>query len=133
MIPINDLEEKYLDLLQNIEFSIVLVYRRNPDLTDHNVDMALETLGKKYQGKNVFPPQNPVTLEVYETVQDVCDWRLGDAILINENSQPVDIPLEPVSREVIIACLHRLRKSVRTWTKQGGRQGYLYYIEQFLP
>lgn len=132
MISKHDLEEQYLDVLQNIEFAIVSVYRGNSDLTDHNVDMALESLVKLYRGRNVFPPQSPLTLEVYEAAQGICDWRLGEDDLMDESGQMADLPHEPVSREVIIACLQRIRKSVRTWTKQGGRQGYLNYIDQFL-
>jgi hypothetical protein len=26
-------------------------------------------------------------------------------------------------------CLKRIRKSVDLWNKQGGRQGYLYFID----
>ena len=128
----NDPLDEHLDILQNIEFAIVSVYRRDRELTDHNVDMALETLLKKYRGKNVFPSQNLLTLEVYEAAQGMCDWRLGEGGLADENDQMADLPLEQVSRDIIVACLNRLRKSVRTWTKQGGRQGYLNYIDQFL-
>jgi len=128
----NDPLEEHLDILQNIEFAIVSVYRRNRNLTDHNVDMALEALLKKYRVKQAFPPQSPLTLEVFEAAQSMCDWRLGEADLEDDSGLPADLPLEPVSREIIVACLQRLRKSVRTWTKQGGRQGYLNYIDQFL-
>jgi hypothetical protein len=34
--------------------------------------------------------------------------------------------------DVIIACLKRIRKSVEKWNKQGGRQGYLTFVEQFV-
>jgi hypothetical protein len=33
----------------------------------------------------------------------------------------------------IILCLKRLRKSVKLWTTDYGRQGYLNYIAQFSP
>ncbi len=128
----NDPFDEHLDILQNIEFAIVSVYRRNRNLTDHNVDMALEALLKKYRVKKTFPPQSPLTLEVFEAAQSMCDWRLGEADLEDDSGLTSDLPLEPVSREIIVACLQRLRKSVRTWTKQGGRQGYLNYIDQFL-
>ncbi|MBC8508070.1 MAG: hypothetical protein ISR58_05400 [Anaerolineales bacterium] len=133
VISKDDHEEQNLDVLQNIEFAIVSAYRRNRDLTDHNVDMALETLVKLYRGRKAFPPQNLLTLEVYEAAQGMCDWRLGETVLEDESDLPADLPLEQVSRDIIVACLNRLRKSVRTWTKQGGRQGYLNYIDQFLP
>jgi hypothetical protein len=31
-----------------------------------------------------------------------------------------------------VACLRKLHKSVEFWTKQGGRQGYLQFIEKFV-
>lgn len=42
-------------------------------------------------------------------------------------------PPAPVSVETLIACLKRLEKSVKLWNEQGGRQGYLEYIAEFLP
>ncbi len=40
--------------------------------------------------------------------------------------------IKPVSHDVLIACLKRIRKSVRYWSKQGGRRGYLAYVRNFL-
>jgi hypothetical protein len=37
-----------------------------------------------------------------------------------------------ISVPELIACLKRLRKSVRFWNEQGGRQGYLNYVREFL-
>jgi len=76
--------EEHLDILQNIKFAIVSVYRGNPEITDHNVDMALETLVRMYRGRKVFPPQSPLTLEVYEAAQGMCDWRLGEVGMMDE-------------------------------------------------
>lgn len=128
----NDLFDEPLDIMQNIEFAIISIYRRDRNLTDYNVDMALEALLKNYRGKKAFPPQSPLTLEVYDAAQSMCNCRLGEADLEDESGLPADLSLEPVSADVIVACLQRLRKSVRTWSKQGGRQGYLNYIDQFL-
>src|SRR5687767_4457157 len=41
-------EERYEDVLQNIEFSIVRVHRERPDLLDYDVDAALEALISRY-------------------------------------------------------------------------------------
>lgn len=93
----NDPFDEHLDILQNIEFAIVSVYRRNRNLTDHNVDMALEALLKKYRAKKAFPPQSPLTLEVFEAARSMCDWRLGKEKMEDEGGSPVDLPIEPVS------------------------------------
>ena len=39
---------------------------------------------------------------------------------------------EPVSLDVIVACLKRIRKSIQRWNKEGGRQGYLIFIQRFV-
>ena len=33
----------------------------------------------------------------------------------------------------ILLCLKRLKSSIRLWNGEGGRQGYLTYIRNFLP
>jgi hypothetical protein len=38
-----------------------------------------------------------------------------------------------VSLDVIVACLKRIRKSIRMWNKEGGRQGCLTFIQRFIP
>jgi len=37
--------------------------------------------------------------------------------------------IDPISPDEIMECLKRIRKSVDLWHKQGGRQGYLYFID----
>jgi hypothetical protein len=32
----------------------------------------------------------------------------------------------------IIVCLKRIQKSVKTWSKRGGRRGYLSFVEQYV-
>lgn len=102
---------------------------------DSNVDRAIEALERTYlgeaRGKKPTVPPNPVMREVYESVQAMCDWRLGRSCLEVEEGEPGP-NLEPVSHEVILACLKRIRKSIRLWTKEARRQGYLNYIDQFL-
>jgi O6-methylguanine-DNA--protein-cysteine methyltransferase len=40
----DDFEEKYLDVLQNIEFGIVSVYREHPEMLDWDAFKAVEAL-----------------------------------------------------------------------------------------
>lgn len=114
-------DEQYLDVLQNIEVGIIQVYRKQPDLTDYNVEKAINALMCVYQAQVTGHAAPRLRLreieqDVFNAVKVMCDWRLGKAAL------------EPV----IVACLKRIRKSVVFWSKQGGRQGYLEYIAQFL-
>lgn len=40
--------------------------------------------------------------------------------------------IEPIPLEEIIKCLKRIQTSVRRWNKQGGRQGYLNFVSEFI-
>ena len=78
------------------------------------------------------PNLNERAQQVYEMVETMCDWRLGDETLLSADMKNRGPRPEPVSVDVIVACLKRIRKSVEKWNKQGGRQGYLTFIERFV-
>jgi hypothetical protein len=128
-------EEQYLDVLQNIEFAIVSVYREKPDLLDYDVDKVLNLLWAEYrnekQDKTTPAPYLGVNAQlVYARVKSMCEWRLGRQKMGKaKDGQPVAMDIKPLTLEEIAACLKRIRKSVELWTKQGGRQGYLYFID----
>lgn len=133
------IEDHYLDVLQNIEAAIVQVYREHPELADGNVDLALEGLVRLYQAEargRAAPVLRLRELEqqVYDGVKEMCDWRMHRTRPDpQESDEPVLLPGTPLTVEEIVACLKRIRKSIALWTKQGGRQGYLDYIAQFIP
>jgi hypothetical protein len=130
------IEEKYKDVLQNIEFSVVSVYQAHPELTDWDVEAAYETLIQFY---NAELRQKPADLrqlagnqaEVMDVVRAMCEWRLGREAMFDERDRPIGVE-NPITASEIVACLKRLRKSVQFWTKAGGRQGYLNYISAFV-
>jgi len=62
----------------------------------------------------------------------MCEWRLGREELVSQQDQSELINPDPISIDEIITCLQRIRKSIRLWTKQGGRQGYLEFVEPFV-
>jgi len=76
--------------------------------------------------------RGPLTEELYHSVRTICDWRLGRRPLLSPEGSPPDVSVQPLTLDELIACLKRLRKSIRLWTQAGGRQGYLIYISQFL-
>lgn len=126
-------EERYLDVLQNIEAAILQVYRRRPDLLDSQVDAALEVLLGRYTAEQRGRRLRPVHLEgarqeVFAAVEAVCEWRLGRGTLadMKEEAPPA------IRVEEIVACLKRIRKSVERITKERGRQGYLQFISGFM-
>lgn len=130
-------EEEYQDVLQNIEFAIVSVARETPELVDYDVESALDNLIRHYsaqaQGRTAtLRPLSEERQTIFDRVQSMCDWRLGKTDF-EPNEEGEALPaMEPLSNEEIVACLKRIRKSVQRWTKQGGRQGYLTYVEQFI-
>lgn len=121
------------DVLQNIEFAAIQVYRAHPELTDYEVDKAYEALERRYKAEERGRRLPTIRLdglskEVHDVVETMCEWRLGRP---PEGSElpPIDEPLTP---DLLVQCLKYLRKSVSLWTEEGGRQGYLQYIDNFL-
>lgn len=128
-------EEQYLDILQNIEAAILSVYRELPDLVDLQVDTAIEALIRAYQaegtGRQAMDPRSDSARAVYVAVRRVTEWRLGRQGYANDEQKDVYIQA-PISIPETMDCLKRIRKSIRLWNKQNGRQGYLNYIDMFI-
>jgi hypothetical protein len=126
-------EDEYLDVLQNIEIAIVSVYREHHDLLDYDVDKVLNLLWTEYRNEKQGRPTTVSKLNenaqlVYDRVKQICEWRLGRSNK-EKNQGRIKVELEPISLDEILDCLKRIRKSVDLWNKQGGRQGYLYFID----
>ncbi len=125
-------EEQYIDVLQNIEMAIVSVYREHHDLLDYDVDKVLNRVSMEYrnekQGRTMPAPKFGENAQlVYDRVKQMCEWRLGRTDREAEEP-PAPLKPEPISVDEIMDCLKRVRKSVDLWNKQGGRQGYLYFL-----
>jgi hypothetical protein len=133
-------EEEHLDVLQNLEFAIVEIYKKTPDLIDAEVLTAIESLIRTYgaeaQRKSIGSrPIRGVSQSVAEQVQLFCELRLGrspsDTPAMESIDQSIgDLPT--ISLEVLVACLKRIQSSINFWTKKNGRQGYLDYIQRFI-
>ena len=132
-----DFEEKYQDVLQNIEFAIIQVYHQHSELTDHDVETVLSEVIRGYQAeqrqREMRPPSlNDLRQQLYDGVKMMGDWRLGRKKLATESGQG-DLPaVKPNTVDEIIACLKRIRKSAQKWSKRGGRPGYLKFVEQYI-
>lgn len=127
------LEERYSDVLQNIESVIVGIFKNNPKLTDRQVITAMDSLISNYEREKRNRPLTAPELSgqagvVFEGCFQVCEWRLGRESLEYSGSNVV----ETLSASEIYACLKRLRKSMRLWHKRDGKQGYLTYVSQFI-
>jgi len=129
-------EDRYIDVLQNIESAIVDTYRQHPEMNDQNVKNVLDVLIRSYEVEArsyslPAPKFSSPTKELYENVRAMCNWRLGKAPLIKESGQPLQLEMSPKTVAEIIACLKRIRLSVKTH-KSGGRRGYLHFVSQFV-
>jgi hypothetical protein len=131
------IEEEHTDVLQNIEFAIVGVYRKNRELTDYDVDKVLNALIKHYQAEKrqrtyEKPRMSSLAEQVYESVQWMCEWRLGRVSMeAKDDESTIGAPV-PITTDALIGCLKRISKSVGKWNKRGGTRGYLQYVDQFI-
>lgn len=128
-------DEKYLDVLQNLEFAIVSVYRANNELLDHDVQSAIEALIDFYKAEEMGRQPRDFKLseesiEVYESVKEMCEFRLGR---VKKDLTEMEIELKPLQMKELSECLKTIKNSIIKWTKSGGRQGYLDFIKQFIP
>ena len=128
-------EDHYLAILQNIEASVLRVYREKPELVDLQVDAAIEALIFCYQaeqaGKKTTLPRSEMAKTIYQSIRQVGEWRLGRQGFLNDEGKTVLVETV-LAVDEWIACLKRIRKSIQTWNKKNGSQGYLNYIALFI-
>ncbi len=130
------LEEEYEDVLQNMEASIIALYRQNPDLIDLEVSAAIEWLSRIYsaeaQGKTSKPrPIRGTSKTVADIVQQICEFHLGRKPLTTPEGELANST--PLTPDIIAACLKHIQNSIEFWNKERGRQGYLDFVRQFIP
>jgi hypothetical protein len=128
-------QEEHLDVLQNLEFAMVEVWRAHPEMTDYSAQRAYEAARQFYRAEQRGSPATPPALAgldavAFEQLKGMCEFRLGRSP--GPLSQP-EIPVSPIPLEKLVACLQELAKSVERHTRRGGRQGYLTFIDGFLP
>lgn len=130
-------EDQYFDVLQNIETAIVAVYEDQPGLLDVEVLDAVDALIRTYTWEK--DGRGAPTLRLSDRAQRVfdfswrmCEWRLGRQSLHPGETEREEAKPEKLTVSDVVLCLQRIRSSVRLWNKQGGRQGYLDYVRQFL-
>jgi hypothetical protein len=133
-------EDQYLDVLQNLELAIIQIARKTPELTDWHVQSAVEALVRYYKAqaagkemRDLSSRLDPLARQVYDMMHTMAHFLLGEGQVVNEENEPVEIPLDLVTPQEMYACLKRIQKSIRRWNRIDGRKGYLEYIDQFLP
>jgi hypothetical protein len=129
----SNVEGRHLDVLQNIEFAIVQVYRAEPALIYLDVISAVDALVRHYsaEANRRQAPESHLAdrpARVFAAVKEMCEWRLGRGDLGDLAERPPS--LLPMTG--LIECLRRIQKSVRRWNRQGGRRGYLDFVSQYI-
>lgn len=130
-------EERYKDVLLNMESVLMPLYNQHAKMTDHSVIYAIETLIKSLnaeeQGRTItLPDFQPHEKDAFDSLRAISYWLMGKGQMTDENGQEIDMKLEPKTLEEIIACLKRIHKSVQFWLKRGGRRGYYEYVSKYL-
>jgi len=128
------MDDRKLAVLQNLEFVVVDVWRTHPDMTDYVAQRAYEAAFEWYRAEARGHLPKPPSLSgldqvTFDAVKQMCELRLGrgESLLGAAQSLPaVPVPL-------LVDCLRELRKSAERHTKLEGRQGYLKFIDGFLP
>jgi len=126
-------EPKNIDVLQNLEFAVVEVWRKHREMSDHVAARAYEAAFERYRAESRGHAAKPCALtgldrEVFDAVIAICECRLGRATSADAAEEPV--PALPVAD--LVDCLRELRKSVERHTRHDGRQGYLTFVDRFL-
>ncbi len=123
-----------LVILQNLEFSVVTVWRNYSDMSDYAALRAYEAAFQIYRAEwrgHVPKPPALTGLDdtAFQSVKAMCESLLG------RSTEPIAFPksIPPVTLEVLMDCQRELGKSVERHTKAEGRQGYLTFIDGFLP
>lgn len=130
-------EDKYLDVLHNIETALAHAYNEHAEMTDWETRDAVKALMRTYKAElngRAAPNLNlnPLALDAYDSVKMICDVRLGRATILTEDGKPPpDLP-PPKTLDEIIACLQRILRSIELWQKERGRRGYYDFVNQFL-
>jgi hypothetical protein len=127
-------EDKYPDVLQSLEHTVVRFWNENPDLTDYPVQRAYEAACRRYRaeaaGRTSKPPElTGLDLTLYEALVHVCEWRLGRRA---HDDEPETRSPAPLRTDELLECLQRLVKSVDRWNRAGGRRGYLEFVSQYI-
>jgi hypothetical protein len=116
-------EENYLGILQNIEFAIYKVYREKGNITDKNVETALDYLIE--MGKTQLDLTSNFLTKLPKNVQNIVDAI--NAILGKQD----ELTKRKEQLIDILRCIYRILDSVRTHYDPKNDCSYLDFIGQF--
>ena len=129
----SNIEDRHTDVLQNLEFAIVSVYRAEPAMLDLDAQDAVDALVQYYRAEQEGRRPPAIRLDgraerVFHAARGMCEWRLGRERLPGLDETPGD----PIPVAELVECLRRIGKSIRFWSKEAGRRGYLGFVSQYV-
>jgi len=116
-----------IDILQNLEFTVVQMWKDDAELVDAEIGRAYEAAFQRYRAESRGHAPKPVSLAgrelaLYEALVDMAESRRSE----RQN------PGSPEAAAVFMDCFRELGRSVERHGRTGGRRGYLEFIKQFL-
>jgi hypothetical protein len=135
-MSMREIDEKYLDVMQNIEAVIISAYRDDQSMSDYSIMSVLEALINAYTAEITRRIPRSIKLSpqeqtLFESLREICEWRLGRGNL-KDNLEQSGVDVGKKTIEEILIILKRLLKSAKFWNREEGSQGYLKYINRFL-
>jgi len=129
----SNIEDQHPDVLHNLEFAIVNVYRAERAMLDLDAQDAVDALVQHYRAEQEGRRSPALRLDtraerVFHAAREICEWRLGHEPLPGLDQ----IPSDPLPVAELVECLRRIAKSIRFWSREGGRKGYLGYVSQYV-
>lgn len=129
--------EKHEPVLEDIETVVVVLRRRQPELSDWNVDAVYQALQRTYRAESEGRAAPAVKLSplentLYSQLAEVCaEWLQlkPDKKISGAGAAPGEPAL---TTQDIQDCFKVLRSSIKLWSKNFGRTGYLDFVEQFI-
>ncbi|HFC00071.1 MAG TPA: hypothetical protein ENJ53_04630 [Phaeodactylibacter sp.] len=133
--------EYLMGVLQNIEKIITIIYQEYPRLADKDVAWVIEKLINYYKarsrGKEIEEPTTPSEMKqaLIDEILNIIDQREeleADIEYINNPNIRHGEYMFASLEQFYVVALKRIQSSLRFWTKEAGRTGYLRYISEFL-
>ncbi|HEY9828811.1 MAG TPA: hypothetical protein V6D19_25610 [Stenomitos sp.] len=131
------LSEDQIHFVYNFERMIVDKYQEIPDLLDVQIETAIDHLIRVYnaEAQERDTPKKTIrgmASEIAPQLQAICELHLGRAKIEDIEGKSVDIKITKLTAQEVVDSLKQINSSIKVWTKQKGRQGYLNYVTDFI-
>ncbi|MGH1435658.1 MAG: hypothetical protein ACRBG0_14520 [Lewinella sp.] len=127
--------------MQSIESTVLEIREEFPKLLDGDVVFAFDQLVTYFQtlakGKEAKEPlsssdrRQALLDEILNVIEEREELEADSSVVNNPEIKPNGNPI-PSLPAFYATCIKTLSKSVRLWSKEGGKTGYLNYISNFL-